>query len=103
MFTFIVIAVLALLIWMALSTFKTSRNSRLPEEIIVQRYQTKQAAKANTGGAIIVGAIIIGTIYVLMLIFPMDDEPEQVHTASVTTQSSSSDQLRPGQVKVIVP
>ena len=88
MFTFIVIAVLALLIWMALSTFKTSRNSRLPEEIIVQRYQIKQAAKANTGGAIIVGAIIIGTIYVLMLIFPMDDKSGQVHTASASASAS---------------
>ena len=91
MFTFIAIAVLALLIWMALSTFKTSRNSRLPEEIIVQRYQTKQAAKANTGGAIIVGAIIIVTIYVLMLIFPMDDRVR----ASPHRQRDYSSQVHP--------
>jgi Na+-transporting methylmalonyl-CoA/oxaloacetate decarboxylase gamma subunit len=84
----LVVLFFGLLIWMAASMSRTSRNSKLPEEIKMQRYQTKQAAKANTGGAIVVGAIFVAIIYVLMQIFPMSDKPGSAQEA---------------QVKVIVP
>ena len=87
MFTLIVFGVLAILVIIAVSTFKTSRNSRLPEEIKMQRYQTKQAAKANTGGAILMFVMIGFVIYAVARAFGVD--PGQ---APQTVVSSSAEQ-----------
>jgi hypothetical protein len=46
-------------------------NARLPEEVKVQRYETKQRAKANTGGALfLIGIPFFILIWFLMYLFP---------------------------------
>ena len=85
MFTLIVFGVLALFVLMAVSTFKTSRNSRLPEEVKMQRYQAKEAAKANTGGAIVMFVMIGFVIYAVARAFGVD--PGQAPQAVVTSSA----------------
>ena len=77
MFTLIIFGVLAILVIIAVSTFNSGRNSRLPEEVKMQRYQTKQEAKANTGGAIVMFVMIGFVIYAVAKAFGVD--PGQDH------------------------
>ena len=83
MFTLIIFGVLAILVIIAVSTFNSGRNSRLPEEVKMQRYQTKQEAKANTGGAIVMFVMIGFVIYAVARAFGVDpgQDPQTV-TAS---------------------
>ena len=82
--SWLVVLFFGLLLWMAVSMFKTSRNSKLPEEIKMQRYEAKAHAKGNAGGAIVVGVIIIGVLYAIGSY--LDPNPTGPQTATVTTQ-----------------
>ena len=67
----ITIIIIALLAGIFVFSVLIRGNARLPDEVKVQRYETKQRAKANTGGALLlIGLPIFLLIWFLMYLFP---------------------------------